>query len=346
MEASIRQTLGSIYTELGDYAKAVGHYEVALRHQRERLGADNPETLRSLRGLAMAYWWSGDMPRAEPLTCLGLETSRRMLGETNLLTLQFMQARAFTLLYLGEVPWNEVEALFLRALVKHREILGPDDPAILRLIYGIGLGYSVNIQDQKAAPLLEDALENAPRLLDEKHPYTADLASMLTSVCSRLEQVAKAEELARRAMEMRRRTLGEDHSKTINSAVILARIYVQQGRREEARALTDQTIQAARKLLVENSPFLAMNLSTLGWQYLEEGDVAQADFLCSMALDALRRKPNANPVSYLSVLAQTGAVRLAQRRWTEAEALLRETTQRAERFWPESGYRFHLLSPA
>lgn len=153
--------------------------------------------------------------------------------------------------------------------------------------------------------------------------YTADLASMQASVCSRLEQLPKAEALARHAMEIRRQTLGEDHSKTVNSAAILARIQLQQGRREEARALTEQTVLAARKLLVENSPFLAMNLSALGWQYLEAGDVAQADLLCSMALDALRRKPNANPVSYLSVLAQTGAVRLAQRQWTEAEALLR-----------------------
>ena len=51
--ASIRQTLGSVYTELGDYAKAILHYERALELQRQRLGETDPETLRSLHGLAI-----------------------------------------------------------------------------------------------------------------------------------------------------------------------------------------------------------------------------------------------------------------------------------------------------
>jgi tetratricopeptide (TPR) repeat protein len=77
VEASIRQTIGSVYTELGDYAKAVQHYEGALRLQRENLGENHPETLRSLCGLAMARWWSGDIAQAELLTRQGLEESRR-----------------------------------------------------------------------------------------------------------------------------------------------------------------------------------------------------------------------------------------------------------------------------
>ena len=57
VEASIRQTLGSVYTELGDYAKAIEHYEAALRVQREHLGESHLDTLRSLNGLATARWW-------------------------------------------------------------------------------------------------------------------------------------------------------------------------------------------------------------------------------------------------------------------------------------------------
>jgi eukaryotic-like serine/threonine-protein kinase len=54
VEASIRQTLGSVYTELGDYAEAVEHYEAALRVQREHLGESHLDTLRSLNGLQQA----------------------------------------------------------------------------------------------------------------------------------------------------------------------------------------------------------------------------------------------------------------------------------------------------
>ena len=161
VEASIRQTLGSVYTELGDYVKAIEHYETALRIQRENLGESHLDTLRSLYGLAMARWWSGNMAQAEPLARQGLEESRRVLGEKNPLTIQFMQARAATLVYSGTAPWTELEPLFVKTLGLHREVLGPDNPATLRLIYGFGLGYLFNYQPAKAAPLVADVLDRS-----------------------------------------------------------------------------------------------------------------------------------------------------------------------------------------
>jgi eukaryotic-like serine/threonine-protein kinase len=344
VEASIRQTLGSVYTELGDYTKAVQHYGAALRLQRQHLGENDLETLRSLHGLSMAYWWGGEIAKAEPLTRQGLEASRRVLGDKHPLTLQFMQARAFTLLYLGEVPWSEVEGLFLEALAKHREVLGRDDPATLRLIYGIGLGYNMNQQEGKGAPLVEEALDHAQRVLDEKNPYIADLSSLLAGLCLGLNQLEKGEAMARRAVELRRQTLGERNSKTIAAIVNLAMIHLQQGRLDEAGRLTDLVLQSSRQLPVENSPFLAIQLSNLGWFYLEQGDLAKADTICTLAMEAMRRKPNANPMAHFHVMARLGSVRLAQGQWTEAEALLRESSRRADKLLPDAGYRFYLIS--
>src|ERR1051326_1044877 len=91
------------------------------------------------------------------------------------------QARSYTMVYSGVVPWAEVEPLFLQALALHREVLGPDNLATLRLIYGLGLGYDFNFQPAKAAPLVADALERSrsTRALGEQHPQTAGLMSLL-----------------------------------------------------------------------------------------------------------------------------------------------------------------------
>ncbi len=48
------------------------------------------------------------------------QASLGVLGETNRLTLQFMQARAFAAMFLGEQPWSEVEPIYLRAPALHR----------------------------------------------------------------------------------------------------------------------------------------------------------------------------------------------------------------------------------
>lgn len=344
VEASIRQTLGSVYTELGDYAKAVEHFETALRVQHGHLGESHLDTLRSLNGLAMARWWGGEPSLAEPLTRQGLEASRRALGEKHPLTLQFMQTRAVVVMLLGETPWTEVEALFLRTLALHREVLGPDDPGTLRLIYGISLGYFYHLQPAKAEPLLVDALDRARRVLDEKHPTTSSLMSMLAVHYRLLNQLEKGEAMARGALELRRSTLDEDHPLTMSSVCILAYIHVTQQQFDNARPLTEQALNLSRRLPLEKGVFSAGNLSVLGSAYLEQGDVAQADIVCDMAWQAIRRNPAFNPVANPSIIANLGAVRLAQQKYAEATTLLREGLRLTEKHDLDAGYRFYVMN--
>jgi serine/threonine protein kinase len=344
VEASIRQTLGSVYTELGDYSKAVQHYERAHQLQRQQLGENHADTLRSLYGLAMAHWWRGSMAVAEPLTREGLDGSRRVLGERHPLTLQFMQVRAATLMFEGELPWTQIESLLLQAIALHREVLGPDDPGVLRLTYFYAIGSYNNWQDAKAEPLLQDALERSVRVLGEKHPQTAGLMTALAVAYSNLKKLDKAEALAHRCVELRRGILGEEHPLTIASVLILARVYALQQQFDKAEALTDRALRLSHDLAIESSPFLIWHMSAVGWHYLELGHIAQAEILCDTALQAQTRKPDANPLATPRVFTHLGAVRLAQQRYAEAEALLREGLRLAEKCWPDAGYRFYAMS--
>ena len=344
VEASIRQTLGSVYTELGDYAKAIEHYETALRIQREHLGESHLDTLRSLNGLATVRWLGGETSLAEPLTRQGLEASRAALGEKHPLTLQFMHTRAFVMMLLAETPWTEVEAMFLRTLALHREVLGADDPGTLRLIYGLGLGYNYHFQPAKGEPLLVDALDRARRVLGEKHPTTMGLTTVLGGTYRQLNQLEKAEALALRAVELRRSTLGEDHPQTMASVYILATIYVQQQKLDQAKPLTEQVLNLSRRLPVEKSVFSAVGLSRLGWAYFEQGDVAQADTLCDLAWQAMRRNPTFNPVFSPQIIAHLGAVRLVQQNYAEATTLLREGLRLTEKHDLDAGYRFCVMN--
>ncbi len=324
VEASIRQTLGSVYTELGDYAKAVEHYEAALRVQREHLGKSHLDTLRSLNGLATVRWLGGETSLAEPLTREGLEASQRTLGEKHPLTLQFMQTRAFVVMLLGETPWPEVEALFIRTLALHREVLGADDPGTLRLIYGFGLGCAYHHKPAKAEPLLVDALERARRALGEERPITSGLMVVLSSCYRHLNQPEKAKPLALRVLELRRSTLGTNHPQTISAIMNLAAVYVMQQRFDEARPLVDQSLNLIQSVHPEKSAFIGAHLTTLGWGYLEQGRLTNAETLCELAYKTMRLNPTANPLVSSWITSNLGAVRLAQRNYTEAEMLLRE----------------------
>jgi eukaryotic-like serine/threonine-protein kinase len=82
----------------------------------------------------------------------------------------------------------------------------------------------------------------------------------------------------------------------------------------------------------------------LGWQYLEQGRTDRAETLCELALQSVRRNPDAIPVATPRIVAHMAAVRLSQGRDAEAEALLREGLPLAEKYWPEAGFRFHVES--
>jgi tetratricopeptide (TPR) repeat protein len=250
-------------------------------------------------------------------------------------------------MYSGGMPWRELEQLFLQALALHREVLGPDDPGTIRMIYGLSSGYFLNWQDAKAKPLLEDALDRSRRVLGEKHPHTCLLTVLLGYICSDLMELDEAESLVTRGLELRRSILGDGHPMTINCFAILARIYLLQQRSDkldQTERLTERALDLSRRLVIENSPFLASNLSALGWEYLEQGQVAKADLLCDLALQALRHKPNATPLANPRIITQLGAVRLAQHKYAEAEKLLREGLPLVEKYWPDAEYQFYVMS--
>jgi serine/threonine protein kinase len=343
VEASIRQTLGSVYAELGDYPKAAQHYEGALRLQREHLGDSHPDTLRTLYGLSVARWWNGDIAQARPLTRQGLETSRRVLGEKDPLTLQFMEAHAIVLMFMGEMPWTELEPFFLQVLALHRE--NQDEVRTLKLIEGLSEGYTLHWQPAKAEPLTVDALARSQRALGPDHPDTGRTIITLGWIYEQLNQPEKAKELILRSLELRRRVLGEDSPRTLSSFLLLTRVYVQQQQFDEAGPRTDEVLARIRSRPgVLNDLYLPYQVGELGWAYLEQGHLAIADTLCDLALQAMRRKTDASPVVLARVLTHMGAVRLAQERYSEAETLLRESSLLAEKLWPDTAFPFHVKS--
>ena len=98
------------------------------------------------------------------------------------------------------------------------------------------------------------------------------------------------------------------------------------------------------RLAFENDPFIALHLSHISLEYLEQGNLARADFFGDLAVRTWRRKPDSNPLASPRIITPLGAIRLAQHRYADAEALLRESLELAERFWPEGEYRFLIMS--
>ena len=126
LEASIRQTIGIAYEDLGLYPEAESQLERALELRRRVLGLRHPDTVVDMGGLAYLYRLEGKYAQAEAAFTKVLEIERRMLGKDHPSTLICMSDQAE--LYESEGKYPQSEALFTKVLDARRRVLGPQHP--------------------------------------------------------------------------------------------------------------------------------------------------------------------------------------------------------------------------
>jgi serine/threonine protein kinase len=110
VEASIRDTIGQTYMDLGLYPEARKQLERALDLHRRLLGAENTKTLKTMSRLGAIAYLQGKYAESETLLGRTLEIQRRVLGPDHPDTLYSMNALAGV--YSRQGKYGQAEALF------------------------------------------------------------------------------------------------------------------------------------------------------------------------------------------------------------------------------------------
>jgi eukaryotic-like serine/threonine-protein kinase len=141
----------------------------------------------------------------------------------------------------------------------------------------------------KAAALLEEALEIRKETLGSAHPDVAASLGGLASLRFERGDYPGAESLYREALAIRRRALGNEHpdvAKTLND---LAGVVHEKGDYAQAESLYRVALAMRRKLLGDEHPDVAKSLNDLATVLYGKGDYAGAEKLQREAL-ALKRR--------------------------------------------------------
>ena len=129
VEASVRETIGHSYADLGLYPQAQREFQRALDLRRPILGAEHRTTLWTLRSLAFVYQYEGRLKDAERLNGEALRAQRRVLGAEHPDTLGSEGEQAA--IYSQEGRYAEAEAVGRELLTVERRRLGEDHPYTL-----------------------------------------------------------------------------------------------------------------------------------------------------------------------------------------------------------------------
>jgi serine/threonine protein kinase/Tfp pilus assembly protein PilF len=319
LEASVRETLGKTYEDLGLYPQAQQQVQRALELRRRSLGEENPDTLTSMYELGVVYWRLGEYSKAVPLYATVLRLQRRVLGPNHHDTLSTLSDLA--LVYQMEGKSAQAEPLFAEALEGERRVLGPDNPDTLNTMDGLAQAYQNQGKYAQAEPLFKTELEGDRRVLGPEHPDTLITMNNLAHLYQDEGRYAQAEPLFTAAAEVKQRVLGPEHPDALLTLGNLGVLYQDEGKYGQAEPLFIRVLDSEKRVQGPEHPDTLIAINNLAALYMVQGRYAQAEPLFTSALEVKRRVLGAEHPETLVAMDNLAVLYRNEGKYKEAEPL-------------------------
>jgi serine/threonine protein kinase len=247
VEASIRNTLGWTYRNLGELKAAEPHLERALQIRRKHLGSKHPDTLGSVGLFAWLRLGQGRNTEAAELLEEALAISRRILGDEHVSTLSF--ANTLGCVYKDLARYNEAEQLYLKGIPTTHRVLGEKNNLSLFMVGNLGQVYVEQGRYEEAERQFLETLRLSDGFWDDDSIWTLRYKSFLAGVYRKQKRYEQAERLYREILPIQRRVDGDEHYRTLWSMSGLAQVFTHLGNYDEAEKLFAEAMKSYEKVL-------------------------------------------------------------------------------------------------
>jgi tetratricopeptide (TPR) repeat protein len=304
----------------GRYDEAETLFKQALEARRREVGASHPHTLLSMNNLASLYQHRGQYDKAEPLYKQALEGRRRKLGADHPDTLTSMNNLA--LLYHHRGRFDEAEPLYKQALEGRRRKLGAGHPDTLSSMYNLAAVYCSQKKFDPAIPLFKETLRRRSKKLGADHPDTVLTQAYLGVCYHSAGRLGDGVRCLEQALARARKRPGPLPVQVAWVPGTLTAAYDQAKQFGKAEPLYRAFVEQARKQYGTDDPRTAGALAYLGLNLLRQSKHAAAEKALRDCLAVLEKKaPDA--WTTFNIRSMLGEAVLGQRRYADAEALLR-----------------------
>jgi len=210
VRATLMDTMGRVYYDLGVYDQAARLVQDALTYRERTSGRDNLPVASSLNTLGAIKTEQGDYTAAKEMLQESLEIRRRRIGPES-------EAAAETLVSLGALresqgDWPGAERVFREAVAIHRRVLGSDDLAFATSLNDLALVLSQEEKFDESEALYRESLAIRRKRLGSEHPFVAQSLNNIGMLYVRQRKHAEAESLIKSGQPATRR--GAPHELT------------------------------------------------------------------------------------------------------------------------------------
>ncbi len=327
------------YVEAGKLDLALPLYEETLKLMKAKLGADHPHTLASMSNLAGGYRATGKLGLALPLLEETLKLRKAKLGADHPDTLVSMNNLAVAYENAGKL--DLAQQLSEETLKLSKAKLGADHPDTLVSMSNLAVGYVEAGKLDLALPLLEETLKLAKAKLGADHPHTLASMSNLAGGYRAAGKLDLALPLLEETLKLRKAKLGVDHPDTLSSMSSLAYGYRAAGKLDLALSLFQEAAAGIEKRRFQHAGPIVTDLIACHEQ-LKQFD--QAETWRRKWLAVVKERSGADSIPYTGELVALGLNLIQQKKWTDAEPVLRECLAIREKAEPDAWTTFNTQS--
>ncbi len=295
VRTQLMDLMGTVYQNLGLYSRSQALLERAVEIQKQAMGAQKEETLKSESDLAWTLDHEGKYPEAEKLEREVLAAEQHTMGAADPQTIRTMNNLGWTLhqgghraeaekveressvaarkafgerssltiaaeanlavILSSEEKYAEAEKLQREMLETYRNVYGADQPETLQVMDNLATTLSHEQKFADAEKLERETLEAERRVLGPEHPYTAETIDNLAYTLQQEGHFAEAEKLQRESLDIEKRVLGPEHPDTLLTMLNIAVTLNAEGKVEEGDQLARETLAIAQRVLGPAHPF-------------------------------------------------------------------------------------------
>ncbi|HSQ55325.1 MAG TPA: tetratricopeptide repeat protein, partial [Gemmata sp.] len=234
--------------------------------------------------------------------------------------------------------------LFTHVLEKRTDLNGRNDPLTLLAMSNLSGCYRELCQFEKALPLDRDVLERTKERFGPTSPAAAEAMHSLATLYWSMQDLDKSIPLFEEALSIQRQHHGEPHPTTLQTLANLASNHHSAEHHAKAAQCADEFLDIYWKMKPQDRHHLAWFLRTAGSIYDDAGAPKRAEEVLRRAVAECRNLDGKASSTTTSALASLGLHLLKQKRWDDAEPILRECLTIREEKQPDSWLTFNTKS--
>lgn len=324
IQATLMDTMGTVYTSLGLYDAASPLIEDAVSKRRSLYGDRHVEVARSLNHLGEVLTLSASYTEAEQRLREALDIRRELHGPRSAEVAETMTHLADVLSRGG--AFADARPLILEALSIRRELHDGIHPALAESLEDLGLNYYEQGEYEEAVGYLRDALDMRRRIHGDIAPELAEAVNNLAWAVLDLGDLEEAEALLRESLAMKRRLhAGELHPELAIGLNNIGYVLELRGELAEAEATYREALAMNQALLDADHPEIAAVMSNLAFVLYANGDTEEAIDQLRQSLDMRRKVLGPEHPAVAASATSLGFWLILEEQYGEAERLLADS---------------------